>query len=123
MTYICKNCYEEFNTPSKTSSRMGLAWIIFIFFSMGIGLIFWLFMRGKAKEICPHCKSENFVRTDSRAGMVILSQIGESSIKKEIEVPINAEAKTEEDNNDTKVGMFVIAAVVLFIIIIANINN
>lgn len=122
MTYICKNCYEEFNTPSKTSSRMGLAWIIFIFFSMGIGLIFWLFMRGKAKEICPHCKSENFVRTDSRAGMVILSQIGESSVKREIEIPNSTETIAQE-NNDTKVGMFVIAAVVLFIIIIANINN
>lgn len=75
MKYICKNCYEQFDKPGKQSSRIGLAWIIIIFMSMGLGLIFWLFMRGKAKEICPHCKSESIIFTDSTAGKMLLTDI------------------------------------------------
>lgn len=75
MKYICKNCYEQFDKPDKQSSRIGLAWIIIIFMSMGLGLIFWLFMRGKAKEICPHCKSESFLLTDSTAGKILQAEI------------------------------------------------
>lgn len=75
MKFICKNCYEQFDKPNKQSSRMGFAWIVFIFFSMGIGLLFWLFMRGKAKDVCPYCKSESIILTDSIAGKMLIADI------------------------------------------------
>lgn len=79
-------------------------------------------MRGKAKEICPHCKSENFVRTDSRAGLILISQIKDKTKNYEVEIK-QARASIEQDDDDTKRGMLVLALIALFFIIIVNINN
>ena len=57
----CLNCKNEFEKGKIEGGRLGFAWIIFIFVSMGIGLLFWLFFRGKRKEVCPYCKSENII--------------------------------------------------------------
>jgi len=57
----CLQCKNEFDKGKIVGGRLGFAWIVFIFFSMGLGLIFWLFFRGKRKEVCPYCKSENII--------------------------------------------------------------
>jgi hypothetical protein len=117
MTYICKNCYEEFNTPDKTSSRMGIAWIIFIFLSMGIGFIFWLFMRGSAKEICPNCKNQNFVRTDSRAGAMLVKEFSDKKI------PSNYVNKETQNEKEEKIKLYAIIGLIVFVWILWNVNK
>jgi hypothetical protein len=119
MPFICKNCYEEFKKPAETSSRMGLAWLIFIIFSLGIGLIFWLFMSGQAKEICPHCKSESFVRTDSRAGIILLGQLGIKPIINEVQMPQSREYIIKDARN-SQLGMFAVSILIIILMVIAR---
>lgn len=54
--YQCTVCKKNFEKPKKP---MGIIWLIFIFFSMGLGLILWFL----SKKKCPYCNSETFIDT------------------------------------------------------------
>lgn len=79
----CLSCKNEFQKSKVVGGHLSLAWIIFIFFSMGIGLIFWLFFRKNKKEVCPYCKSENIIDKEFYKKESINSEVKE----KILEVP------------------------------------
>ncbi|WP_130530363.1 hypothetical protein [Aliarcobacter butzleri] len=54
--YKCMTCGNKFEKPKRPMTAI---WIIFIFFSMGLGLIVWLL----SKKRCPYCNSETFIDT------------------------------------------------------------
>ncbi|WP_026803611.1 hypothetical protein [Aliarcobacter lanthieri] len=54
--YKCMTCKNKFEKPKRPMTAI---WIIFIFFSMGLGLIVWLL----SKKRCPYCNSETFIDT------------------------------------------------------------
>ena len=57
----CTNCKNEFKKGKFIGGNIGLLWIIFIFFSMGLGFILWIVAGRKKKEVCPFCGSENII--------------------------------------------------------------
>ncbi|MGJ0377326.1 hypothetical protein [Aliarcobacter cryaerophilus] len=55
--YKCMTCKNKFEKPKRPG--ITFIWLIFIFFSMGLGLIFWFL----SKKKCPYCNSETFIDT------------------------------------------------------------
>ena len=53
--YKCMVCKNKFEKPKRQG--ITLAWIVIIFFSVGIGFIFWYL----SKKRCPYCNSETFI--------------------------------------------------------------
>ncbi|KIM03023.1 MAG: hypothetical protein KU29_13020 [Sulfurovum sp. FS06-10] len=90
MNFVCTTCYQQFDNPS--SNRKGsltLTWIIFFFLSMGIGVIYWLFVSGKKDKLCPCCGGSQFIPTSSVRGQQIINeatktvQLNQPTIKSE----------------------------------------
>jgi hypothetical protein len=77
--YICRNCGELTNKSYKRSSFVGsLAWLVFIFLSMGLGIIVYAIAKsgGGSQNCCPHCRSDNsLVPTNSPMGRELLKRI------------------------------------------------
>lgn len=63
MMFTCLTCGGEFDTPYKKGAKMGWLWLMFIFISMGLGLIAWIALKSNRKDCCPYCKSETFIKT------------------------------------------------------------
>lgn len=72
--YICCSCHSTFNSPKERSSIGGaLIWLVFIFLSMGLALIFYVFR--KKDTACPICKNSNFIPIKSPNGQKLLKEI------------------------------------------------
>lgn len=81
--YICSNCGETCRTPyEEDTSCIGcLMWIVFIFISMGIGLIIFIIYKlcHSPKPYCPSCKALNtLVPLDSPRGQKLLNEYYET---------------------------------------------
>lgn len=92
MKFVCTTCYQQFDNPSSNrKGSLSLTWIIFFFLSMGIGLIYWLFVSGKKEQSCPCCGGNQFIPSSSIRGQQIVENNKPTKIeqhsKKETELP------------------------------------
>jgi len=55
LTNVCPRC-GSMNVTGPKRQSMGCIWFIFIFISMGLGLIFWFFTPKKSR--CNDCGAE-----------------------------------------------------------------
>ncbi|MCT7637041.1 OB-fold putative lipoprotein [Aliarcobacter butzleri] len=77
--YKCMTCGNKFEKPKRPMTAI---WIIFIFFSMGLGLIVWLL----SKKRCPYCNSETFIDTKFIQGTTSNDNISYQPVKKQKEM-------------------------------------
>lgn len=59
--YECTACHNQFSQPKKVGLSFGLGWLIFVVFSMGIGLIFFIISSINRKKVCPYCGNTTFL--------------------------------------------------------------
>lgn len=69
--YICTTCHSRTGAHFKRKYSMGWFWIIFIFISMGLGLIVY-FLIGKKENVCPVCGAKTLVPINTPIGQQIL---------------------------------------------------
>ena len=64
----CLECKNEFRKPYFKSGNMGLLWLVFIFLSMGLGVILYFLIGRSKKAVCPYCGSDKFVKSINYKG-------------------------------------------------------
>ncbi|WP_346745422.1 hypothetical protein [uncultured Campylobacter sp.] len=69
--YICTTCHSRTGAHFKRKYSIGWFWVIFIFISMGLGLIIY-FLIGKKENVCPVCGAKTLVPTNTPIGQQIL---------------------------------------------------
>ena len=69
--YICNTCHSRTGAHFKRKYSIGWFWVIFIFISMGLGLIIY-FLIGKKENVCPVCGAKTLVPTNTPIGQQIL---------------------------------------------------
>lgn len=80
--YICRNCGELTDKSYQKDSCLGsLAWIFFIFISIGIALVFYIIYKINSKSnCCPHCKANNsLVPVDTPIGEELFNKYYETT--------------------------------------------
>lgn len=116
--YICSNCGKYCNTFYKRNSILrDLLWLIFIFVSMGLALIFYIIFKlnNRVENCCPFCKAENtLVPVDSPKGKQIIESFNLNTVDK-----INQDNNSLSDEENSKkmmsgFALFLIAVIILF---------
>lgn len=121
--YICSNCGKYCNTFYKRNSILrDLMWLIFIFVSMGLALIFYIIFKlnNRVENCCPFCKAENtLVPIDSPKGKQIVESLNLNTLDK---FYADNSPLSDEENSQKMlrgIALFLIA-IIIFLGILAS---